>query len=48
MFGGTYFAVGVGGNLSLPLANLVEGEKHIEGVFVGTYTDLLEVTDTYD
>lgn len=44
-FGGTYFAVGIGGNLSLSLANLVEGEKHIEGVFVGTYTDLLEVTE---
>jgi len=44
-FGGTYFAVGVGGNLSLPLANIVEGEKHIEGVFVGTFTDLLEVTE---
>ena len=29
----------------LPLTGLVEGEKHIEGVYVGTYTDLLEVTE---
>lgn len=43
-FGGGYYAVGVGGSLQLPLASLVEGEFHIEGVFVGTYTDLLEVT----
>ncbi len=43
-FGGTYIAVGVGGAVTLPLTELVEGEKHIEGVYVGTYTDLLEVT----
>lgn len=43
-FGGGYYAVGVGGTLQLPIASLVEGEYHIEGVFVGTYTDLLEVT----
>jgi NAD+-dependent secondary alcohol dehydrogenase Adh1 len=42
-FGGTYLAVGVGGSINLPLAALVEGEKHLEGVFVGTYTDLREV-----
>lgn len=42
-FGGTYLACGVGGTLKLPLASLVEGERHIEGVFVGTYTDLREV-----
>jgi NAD+-dependent secondary alcohol dehydrogenase Adh1 len=44
-FGGTYIAVGVGGAVTLPLTELVEGEKHIEGVYVGTYTDLLEVTE---
>jgi NAD+-dependent secondary alcohol dehydrogenase Adh1 len=44
-FGGTYLAIGIGGSVTLPLADLVEGEKHIEGVFVGTYTDLLEVTE---
>jgi D-arabinose 1-dehydrogenase-like Zn-dependent alcohol dehydrogenase len=42
-FGGTFLAVGVGGSINLPLAALVEGEKHLEGVFVGTYTDLREV-----
>lgn len=42
-FGGTYFAVGVGGELRVPLAEIVEGERHIEGVFVGTFTDLTEV-----
>jgi NAD+-dependent secondary alcohol dehydrogenase Adh1 len=44
-FGGTYIAVGVGGTVTLPLTELVEGEKRIEGVYVGTYTDLLEVTE---
>jgi len=44
-FGGTYLAVGVGGTLHLPLASLVEGERHLEGVFVGTYTDLVEMTE---
>lgn len=42
-FGGTYLAVGVGGTLSVPLDAVVEGERHIEGVFVGTYTDLREL-----
>ena len=44
-FGGTYLAVGVGGTLQLPLASLVEGERHLEGIFVGTYTDLVEMTE---
>ena len=44
-FGGGYYAVGVGGSLQLPIASLVEGERRIEGVFVGTYNDLLEVTE---
>lgn len=44
-FGGTYFAIGVGGHVSMPLAEIVEGEKHLEGVFVGSYSDLLEVTE---
>jgi NAD+-dependent secondary alcohol dehydrogenase Adh1 len=43
-FGGSYYAVGVGGTLQLPIARLVEGEYSIEGVFVGTYSDLLEVS----
>ena len=44
-FAGCYLAVGVGGSLSLPLAALVEGERRIEGVYVGTYRDLVEVTE---
>lgn len=44
-FGGTYFAIGVGGTVSLPLAELVQDEKNIRGIYVGTYTDLLEVTE---
>jgi NAD+-dependent secondary alcohol dehydrogenase Adh1 len=44
-FGGYYLAVGVGGHISIPLSEVVEGEKHIEGVFVGSYADLLEVTE---
>ena len=44
-FGGCYLAVGVGGNLSFPLAALVEGERRVEGVYVGTYRDLVEVTE---
>ncbi|MEY2958403.1 MAG: hypothetical protein RLZZ01_971 [Actinomycetota bacterium] len=43
-FGGAFFAVGVGGRLDIGLDELVETEKRIEGVFVGTYTDLEEVT----
>lgn len=43
-FGGTYAAVGVGGRISVPLADIVEGEKHVEGFFVGSYSDLLEAT----
>lgn len=42
-FGGAYFAVGVGGSVSLPLSDVVVGEWRIEGVYVGTYTELLEV-----
>lgn len=44
-FGGTYFAIGVGGHVSMPLSEIVEGEKHLQGIFVGSYSDLLEVTE---
>ncbi len=44
-FGGSYFAVGVGGSLSSPLLSLVANETHIEGVYVGTYPELLELTE---
>lgn len=44
-FGGHYVAVGVGGTLRIPIFDLVGGEKKIEGVYVGSYRDLVEVTD---
>lgn len=42
--GGHYLAVGVGGGLTLSAADLVTSEYRIEGVYVGTYPELLEVT----
>ena len=44
-FGGHYVAVGVGGTLRVPIFDLVGGEKKIEGAYVGSYRDLVEVTD---
>ncbi len=43
-FGGSYFAVGVGGSLSTPMLSLVANETRIEGVYVGTYPELVELT----
>ncbi|MCE2526894.1 MAG: alcohol dehydrogenase catalytic domain-containing protein [Actinomycetia bacterium] len=43
-FGGHYVAVGVGGTLQVPIFDLVGSEKKIEGVYVGSYRDLVEVT----
>ena len=43
-FGGSYFAVGVGGSLSTPILSLVANEIRIEGVYVGTYPELVELT----
>ena len=43
-FGGAYFAVGVGGSLSTPILSLVANETRIEGVYVGTYPELVELT----
>ena len=43
-FGGAYFAVGVGGSLSAPIMDLVTNETRIEGVYVGTYPELVELT----
>ena len=43
-FGGAYFAVGVGGSLSTPILPLVANETRIEGVYVGTYPELVELT----
>lgn len=44
-FGGHLLAVGVaGGSLSVPVFDLVTTERRIEGVYVGTYQDQVEVT----
>ena len=43
-FGGAYFAVGVGGSLATPILPLVANETRIEGVYVGTYAELVELT----
>ena len=44
-FGGSYFAVGVGGSISSPILPLVANETRIEGVYVGTYPELVELTN---
>lgn len=44
-FGGHYVAVGVGGAINVPVFDLVGSEKKIEGVYVGSYRDLVAVTD---
>ena len=43
-FGGAYFAVGVGGSLSTPILQVVANETRIEGVYVGTFPELVELT----
>jgi len=43
-FGATYLAVGIGGTLEMPVAELVERELRLEGVYVGTYEDLRRVS----
>ena len=43
-FGGSYIAVGVGGTLSIPILELVANETRIEGVYVGTFPELVELT----
>ncbi len=43
-FGGHYVAVGVGGEVRAPIFDLVGNELKIEGVYVGSYRDLVEVT----
>jgi NAD+-dependent secondary alcohol dehydrogenase Adh1 len=44
-FGGSYFAVGVGGAISSPILRVVANETRIEGVYVGTYPELVELTN---
>jgi len=43
-FGGSYYAVGMGSSLSTPILPLVANETRIEGVYVGTYPELVELT----
>ncbi len=43
-FGGHYVAVGVGGEVKAPIFDVVGRELKIEGVYVGSYRDLREVT----
>ncbi len=43
-FGGSYIAVGVGGSLTAPILQLVANETRIEGVYVGTFPELVELT----
>lgn len=42
--GGHFLAVGVGGSLTLSAADLITSEYRIEGIYVGSYPELLEVT----
>lgn len=44
-FGGSYIGVAIGGQIEVPLTELVERELRFEGIFVGTYEDLCNVTD---
>lgn len=43
-FGGHYLVVGVGGDIRVPTTEVVAGEQRIEGVYVGTYAELTELT----
>lgn len=44
-FGGSYIGVAIGGQIEVPLTELVEHELRFEGIFVGTYEDLCNVTN---
>jgi NAD+-dependent secondary alcohol dehydrogenase Adh1 len=44
-FGGSYIGVAIGGQIEVPLTELVERELRFEGIFVGTYEDLCNVTN---
>ena len=43
-FGGTYFIIGAEGSVTATMLDLIENEKRIEGIYVGTYSELQEVT----
>jgi D-arabinose 1-dehydrogenase-like Zn-dependent alcohol dehydrogenase len=43
--GGTYAIVGYGGILSIPTVNVIASELTIQGNFVGTYRDLVELME---
>ncbi len=43
-FGGTYLVIGAEGFVTATMLDLIENEKRIEGIYVGTYSELQEVT----
>lgn len=43
-FGGTYLVIGAEGSVTTTMLELIEKEKRIEGIYVGTYGELQEVT----
>jgi NAD+-dependent secondary alcohol dehydrogenase Adh1 len=43
-FGGTYFVIGAEGSVTATMLDLIANEIHIEGIYVGTYSELQEVT----
>lgn len=45
---GTLTCIGIGGDIRLPTAQLVEREIRIQGSFTGSFTDLLEVSRLAD
>lgn len=43
-FGGTYVVVGAEGSVTATMLDLIENEKRVEGIYVGTYSELQEIT----
>jgi NAD+-dependent secondary alcohol dehydrogenase Adh1 len=43
-FGGTYLVIGAEGSVAATMLDLIANEIHIEGIYVGTYSELQEVT----
>jgi NAD+-dependent secondary alcohol dehydrogenase Adh1 len=43
-FGGTYLVIGAEGSVTATMLDLIANEIHIEGIYVGTYSELQEVT----
>jgi NAD+-dependent secondary alcohol dehydrogenase Adh1 len=42
--GGTYLVIGAEGSVTATMLDLIANEIHIEGIYVGTYSELQEVT----